>query len=59
MQNCKVRIEENVVRIEVLTVASMKITDFWDVAPCSLVETDRHFRGPDDGGSKHLLKCRI
>jgi hypothetical protein len=33
---------------------------FWDVAPCSLVEIYRRFRGsccddrPDDGGSKHL-----
>jgi hypothetical protein len=21
------------------------MTIFWDIAPCSLVETDRHFRG--------------
>jgi hypothetical protein len=26
------------------------LTVFWDVAPCSLVETD----SPDDGGSKRL-----
>jgi hypothetical protein len=26
-------------------VASMKMTVFWDVAPCSLVEVHRHFRG--------------
>jgi hypothetical protein len=40
----------------------MKIGLFWDAAPCSLVETDRRFRGAyylhhegiDDGGSKHL-----
>jgi hypothetical protein len=25
--------------------ASMTITVFWDVAPCNLVEIDRHFRG--------------
>jgi hypothetical protein len=25
--------------------ASMKITVFWDVAPCSLVKIDRRFRG--------------
>jgi hypothetical protein len=52
----------------VLTAASMKMTIFWDAAPCSLVETDRRFRGahclhhhgdewvlrPNGGGSKHL-----
>jgi hypothetical protein len=30
---------------------------FWDVAPCSMVDIDRSFRGahrPDDGGSKLL-----
>jgi hypothetical protein len=34
---------------------------FWDIAPLSLVEVDRRFRGAyclypygDDGGSKHL-----
>jgi hypothetical protein len=30
---------------QVLMVASMKMTAFWDVAPCSLVEVDRRFRG--------------
>jgi hypothetical protein len=30
-------------RVEVLKAASMKMTVFWDVAPCSLVETDRCF----------------
>jgi hypothetical protein len=29
----------------VLPAASMKVTVFWDVAPCSLVEIDRCFRG--------------
>jgi hypothetical protein len=29
----------------VLTAASMKMAVFWDVAPCSLVEIDRRFRG--------------
>jgi hypothetical protein len=38
------------VRLEVLTMASMKTAVFWVVAPCSLVEVHR----PDDGGSKHL-----
>jgi hypothetical protein len=31
-------------RFEVLT-ASMKMTAFWDIVPCSLVEVDRRFRG--------------
>jgi hypothetical protein len=50
------------VRFQVLTAASMKITAFWDVAPCSLAEVYRRFlrayclnhHGPDDGRSKHL-----
>jgi hypothetical protein len=32
-------------RSEVLTATSMKMAVFWDVAPCSLVDTDRRFRG--------------
>jgi hypothetical protein len=38
----------------------LKMTVFWDTAPCSLVEIDRSFRGayrcdrPDDGCSKNL-----
>jgi hypothetical protein len=28
-----------------LDLLKMKMTLFWDVAPCSLVETDRRFRG--------------
>jgi hypothetical protein len=32
------------VRFQVLTAASMKMTVFWDVAPCSMVDTDRRFR---------------
>jgi hypothetical protein len=39
----------------------MKMAVFWDVAPCSLVDTDRRFRGAyylyhqsHDGGSKLL-----
>jgi hypothetical protein len=42
---------------QVLTAASMKMAVFWVVAPCSLVEVYRRFRGdrPDDGGSKYLL----
>jgi hypothetical protein len=32
------------VRIQVLTAARVKMTAFWDTAPCSLVEVDRRFR---------------
>jgi hypothetical protein len=32
------------VRFQVLTAASMKIRDVWDVAPCNLVEVYRRFR---------------
>jgi hypothetical protein len=33
------------VRFKVLVAASMKVDVFWDVAPCSLVDIDWHFRG--------------
>jgi hypothetical protein len=33
------------VRFQVLMVMSMKMAVFWDIAPCSLVHTDRRFRG--------------
>jgi hypothetical protein len=33
------------VRLQVLTAANMKKRAFWDIAPCSLVGTDRRFRG--------------
>jgi hypothetical protein len=33
------------VRFEVFTAASMKLTIFWDVAPCILVEVYRRFTG--------------
>jgi hypothetical protein len=33
------------VRFQVFVAASMKVTFFWDIAPCSLVEVDRRFRG--------------
>jgi hypothetical protein len=47
---------------QVLTATNMKMIVIWDVAPCSLVETDRRFRGAyglhhhrlDDGGSEQL-----
>jgi hypothetical protein len=32
------------VRFQILKVASMKMTSFWDVAQDSLVEVDRRFR---------------
>jgi hypothetical protein len=35
----------NFVRFQVLTAASTKMAVFWDVAPCSLVEVYRLFRG--------------
>jgi hypothetical protein len=31
-------------RLQILKEASMKITAFWDTAPCSLNEVDRRFR---------------
>jgi hypothetical protein len=37
------------VKFQVLMVACMKMTAFWDFALCSLVDDC-----PDDGGSKHL-----
>jgi hypothetical protein len=53
------------VAFEVLTAVRMKMAVFWVVAPCSLVDVYRRFRGncclhhqgdesPYDGGSKHL-----
>jgi hypothetical protein len=49
MANCCVLFEVlteflNNVRFQVLTAASTKMTAFWDIAPCSLVEVDRRFR---------------
>jgi hypothetical protein len=51
------------VGFEVLTAVSTKMAVFWVVAPCSLVDVYRRFRGPcflhhqgrpDDGDSKDL-----
>jgi hypothetical protein len=51
------------VRFKVLKAASKNMAVFWVVAPCSLVEIHRRFRGswflhrthrPDDGGSRHI-----
>jgi hypothetical protein len=33
------------VRFQVLAAAGMKMTAFLDIAPCTLVEVDRRFRG--------------
>jgi hypothetical protein len=49
-------LQESLVRFQVLTAVTMKMTAFWDIAACSLVEDDRRFRGAccilrtDDGG---------
>jgi hypothetical protein len=32
------------VRYKVLTAASVKVTSFWDIAPCIPAEADRRFR---------------
>jgi hypothetical protein len=32
-------------RFQVVTAASLKMTDFWDIALCSLIGVDRRFRG--------------
>jgi hypothetical protein len=48
-------------RFQVPTAESMKMTAFWDIAQCSLVEVDRRFRVAysldnqgDNGGSTHF-----
>jgi hypothetical protein len=41
----EVRNSFDFVRFEFLTVTSMKMAVFWVVAPCSLVEVYRRFRG--------------
>jgi hypothetical protein len=33
-------------KFEVLIATGMKMTTFWDIAPCSLVEVNRRFIGP-------------
>jgi hypothetical protein len=42
-----------VVGFQVIVAANMKMTGFWDVAPCSVVEIGRRFLR-DDVGSTHL-----
>jgi hypothetical protein len=59
-RSCKYK-QQDKLRFQVLTAASMKMAVFWVVTLCSLVEVYRHFRGayclhhqsdecPDDGG---------
>jgi hypothetical protein len=45
---------------QVLTAASMKLTAFWDVASCSLVEVNRRFRGLHGAISQEavIFMCR-
>jgi hypothetical protein len=50
------------VRFQVITAASMKMTAFWDIVPCSVVGVDRHFRGAyflHHQGDKPHAKIRI
>jgi hypothetical protein len=42
---CKRESEETCVRFQVLTAASIKMTTFWDIVTCSLVEVVWRFRG--------------
>jgi hypothetical protein len=44
------------VRFQVLMVVTMKMTVFWDIAPCNMVEV---YRCSDDGGSKHLWNGKL
>jgi hypothetical protein len=70
-QTCEIHIFENMLYIaeEVSFIVILKsvaciwkMMAFWDIAPCSLVEVDQHFRGvyclhhqgDNDGGSMHL-----
>jgi hypothetical protein len=46
------------VGFEVLTATSTKIAVFWNVAPCSLVDIDQHFRGAKDN-IYETTRCNI
>jgi hypothetical protein len=53
-------------RFQFLTAVSLKMAVFWDVAPCSLVEVYRRFRGAyclhhqgGDGKSKQTTRRNI
>jgi hypothetical protein len=39
------RQKSQTLKVEVITAVSMKMTVSWDVAPCSILEVDRRFRG--------------
>jgi hypothetical protein len=41
----KVDQKKSSVIFQILMAASLKMTAFWDIAPCSLAEVDRRFRG--------------
>jgi hypothetical protein len=43
--SCPLYKANSLVRFQVLTAASMKMAVFWVIAPCSLVEVYRRFRG--------------
>jgi hypothetical protein len=50
--------------IQVLTAANMKVTAFWHMAPCRIVEVDRRFRGayclPSSGRWRHISEhCHL
>jgi hypothetical protein len=53
LASCGIGKNTFLVKIQVLVVTGLKMTVFWDVAPCSLVEIDLRFRGPDDNLSKY------
>jgi hypothetical protein len=46
------------VRFQVLTAASVKLTVFWDMAPCSLIEADRRFRSAYCLHHQHRFTCK-
>jgi hypothetical protein len=47
--------KKNQVKFKVLTVTSLKMTVFWDVALRGLAKIDRRFRAiPENEGSKNL-----
>jgi hypothetical protein len=54
---CPVTVHFNPVSSQLMLFTSMKMTVFWDTAPCSLVEVYRRFRGAlylHHQGSKHF-----
>lgn len=56
-KSSKLRTEKNFERFYILVVVTVKITIFWDVTPCSLVEMQQCFQGtccPKDGSGRFL-----